>query len=216
VTDLLHEGRSVGAWHGIAYRKVLEGGCQVELPSTEAGAQELLSLMRSAEERKRRAATAMNERSSRAHAVLIFRLVQREAGEGAGEVESTMCLADLGGSEQVRQCQLHANPCEQNIAYQTELKLYSLHAKPCEYPHKPGGPCAWPGPSRSEGGQWPMGQTSSRAEASRCTRHGIGKVSCTRVLEYMEQLERPASGRQASSMGRPRRYQPRLPTSIPA
>ncbi len=101
MTDLLHEGRSVGAWHGIAYRKVLEGGCQVELSATEAGSQELFKLMKSAEERKRRAATAMNERSSRAHAVLIFRLVQRDAQDGAEDVESTMCLADLGGSEQV-------------------------------------------------------------------------------------------------------------------
>jgi hypothetical protein len=101
VTDLLHEGRSVGAWHGIAHRKVLDGGCQVELSSADAGGQELLGLLRSAEERKRRAATAMNERSSRAHAVLIFRLVQRDAQEGAEDVESTMCLADLGGSEQV-------------------------------------------------------------------------------------------------------------------
>ena len=102
VTDLLHEGRSVGAWHGIAHRKVLEGGCQVELSSAAAGSQELLELLRSAEERKRRAATAMNERSSRAHAVLIFRLVQRGAQDGAEDRESTMCLADLGGSEQVR------------------------------------------------------------------------------------------------------------------
>uniref|UniRef100_A0A7S0M5A3 Kinesin motor domain-containing protein n=1 Tax=Cryptomonas curvata TaxID=233186 RepID=A0A7S0M5A3_9CRYP len=101
VTDLLHEGRSVGAWHGIAHRKVLDGGCQVELSSAEARDQELLNLLRSAEERKRRAATAMNERSSRAHSVLIFRLVQRDAQDGAVDTESTMCLADLGGSEQV-------------------------------------------------------------------------------------------------------------------
>ncbi len=102
MTDLLHQGRSVGAWHGIAHRKVLDGCCQEELSSAAAGDAELLALLRSAEDRKRRAATAMNERSSRAHAVLIFRLLQRDAHDGAEDRESTMCLADLGGSEQVR------------------------------------------------------------------------------------------------------------------
>ncbi len=93
----------MGAWHGIAHRKVLDGGCQEELSSAAAGGAELLGLLRSAEDRKRRAATAMNERSSRAHAVLIFRLLQRDAhDDGAEDRESTMCLADLGGSEQVR------------------------------------------------------------------------------------------------------------------
>ncbi len=114
VTDLLHEGRSVGAWHGIAHRKVLDGGCQVELSSAEARDQELFNLLRSAEERKRRAATAMNERSSRAHAVLIFRLVQRDAQDGAEDTESTMCMADLGGSEQVRPPSILQAPCYSN------------------------------------------------------------------------------------------------------
>ena len=114
VTDLLHEGRSVGAWHGIAHRKVLDGGCQVELSSAEARDQELFNLLRSAEERKRRAATAMNERSSRAHAVLIFRLVQRDAQDGAEDTETTMCMADLGGSEQVRPPSILQAPCYSN------------------------------------------------------------------------------------------------------
>jgi hypothetical protein len=100
VTDLLHEGRRVGAWHGVAHRRVLDGGCQEEL-SADASKEELLQLLRAAEDRKRRAATAMNERSSRAHSVLIFRLVQRSTAQDEEQIESTICFADLGGSEQV-------------------------------------------------------------------------------------------------------------------
>ena len=102
VTDLFHQGRQVGAWHGVAHRLVLDGGCQVELSSSDSQGKELLDLLRAAEERKRRAATAMNERSSRAHAVLILRLKQLESDEGEDEIDSTICFADLGGSEQVR------------------------------------------------------------------------------------------------------------------
>lgn len=43
----------------------------------------------------------MNERSSRAHALLLLDLSQLDKNTGA-EVTSHMCFADLGGSEQVR------------------------------------------------------------------------------------------------------------------
>ena len=45
---------------------------------------------------KRRAATAMNDRSSRAHAVFTLALVQRDEATGR-ELRSRLCLADLGG-----------------------------------------------------------------------------------------------------------------------
>ena len=100
MTDLLHDGRRVGAWHGVAHRRVLDGGCEVDL-SPDATEAELLELLQAAEDRKRRAATAMNERSSRAHSVLILRLIQRDTSHDGEAVESTICFADLGGSEQV-------------------------------------------------------------------------------------------------------------------
>ena len=60
----------------------------------------MTALLQAADELKRRAATAMNERSSRAHAVLVLRLKQR-MGPACEETTSTLCMADLGGSEQV-------------------------------------------------------------------------------------------------------------------
>ena len=102
MTDLFHDGRQVGAWHGVAHRHVLDGGCQVDVPSSDAHGKALLGLLKAAEDRKRRAATAMNERSSRAHSLLILRLIQHDGSDASEDVESTICFADLGGSEQVR------------------------------------------------------------------------------------------------------------------
>ena len=60
-----------------------------------------MHLLRVGEEQKRRAATMMNERSSRAHSILILSLHQRNVVTGV-EVNSKMFLADLGGSEQIK------------------------------------------------------------------------------------------------------------------
>jgi hypothetical protein len=73
----------------------------------------MAALLVMAEGAKRRAATMMNENSSRAHSLLFLTLHQRtkrrmHASEprpnGVGEVltKSQLCLADLGGSEQVK------------------------------------------------------------------------------------------------------------------
>jgi kinesin family protein 5 len=61
VSDLLAEGQVVGAWHGVAARAVLEGRASMAVTSV-ADAEKML---READGNKRRAATAMNERSSR-------------------------------------------------------------------------------------------------------------------------------------------------------
>lgn len=74
--------------------------------STEA---EMSALLQQAEGAKRRAATLMNERSSRAHSLLFLNLVQTttrhpspsQAAESMCK-RSQLCLADLGGSEQVK------------------------------------------------------------------------------------------------------------------
>ena len=67
-------------------------------------------LLQRAEAAKRRAATLMNARSSRAHSLLFLNLVQTTIprkqlpGEDAEPItkRSQLCLADLGGSEQVK------------------------------------------------------------------------------------------------------------------
>lgn len=62
---------------------------------------EIMHFLRIGEEQKRRAATMMNERSSRAHSILIISLKQQNIRTGV-EVNSKMFLADLGGSEQIK------------------------------------------------------------------------------------------------------------------
>lgn len=78
----------------MGHRYVLDGRLEVPVGSPE----DLDDLIARGDERKRRAATAMNERSTRAHSVLLLRLRQRR---GAAVVASTLFLADLGGSEKV-------------------------------------------------------------------------------------------------------------------
>ena len=95
VSDLLKaDKKSVGAWKGTAVRAVLDGTTRV----TVNDAEHMQALLLQGEGAKRRAATAMNNRSSRAHALLILTLKQNSGGV---ESESHLCLADLGGSEQL-------------------------------------------------------------------------------------------------------------------
>jgi hypothetical protein len=95
VSDLLKgDKKSVGAWRGTAVRAVLDGTTRV----TVKDAEHMQALLLQGEGAKRRAATAMNSRSSRAHALLILSLKQNSGGV---ESESHLCLADLGGSEQL-------------------------------------------------------------------------------------------------------------------
>ena len=97
VTDLLHDRGVVGAWHGVAARAVLNNEAAEEIEDPML----LDDLLLRAERAKRRAATAMNERSSRAHTVLLLSLDQRNNKTGT-RLQSTLCLADLGGSEQLK------------------------------------------------------------------------------------------------------------------
>lgn len=97
VANLLAPGEAVGAWHGVAARTVLDGLASVPVRS----AAEAEALLRRGEQNKRRAATAMNARSTRAHAVLIADLVQTDPATGV-TTASQLCLADLGGSEQLK------------------------------------------------------------------------------------------------------------------
>lgn len=131
ITDLLHEGAAVGAWQGVAARAVAKGHADVVVSSTltpgggggasptDGGAveaaqaaqeveAEAIALLRRAAAAKRVAATSMNDRSSRAHTLLLLTLVQQPPHtEGFGKaappaVRSQLVLADLGGSEQIK------------------------------------------------------------------------------------------------------------------
>lgn len=98
VSDLL--GKEIGATRAInqrmAHRFVLDGQCEEPVNDRETFA----SLLARGEEKKRKASTAMNERSSRAHTMVILRLRQELPGQ-EGHVESRLFLVDLGGSERV-------------------------------------------------------------------------------------------------------------------
>jgi len=89
-------GANRAANQRMGHRYVLEGQCEEPVPDREAFA----SILERGEGNKRQASTAMNERSSRAHVMVILRLLQRAPGSVAA-VESTLFLVDLGGSERV-------------------------------------------------------------------------------------------------------------------
>mmetsp|Transcript_7890 Transcript_7890/g.21549 ORF Transcript_7890/g.21549 Transcript_7890/m.21549 type:complete len:685 (+) Transcript_7890:105-2159(+) len=118
VTDLLRDGEHLGAWRGVAARALAAGRADVAVDSEASASQLLLRGERS----KRRAATAMNERSSRAHSVFTLTLVQSD--DSAREVRSTLCLADLGGSEQLKRSKAEGDKLRE--AVQINLGLLAL------------------------------------------------------------------------------------------
>ena len=132
VTDLLRGGASIGSsapaepWEvdGVdntfhAHRWVLDGRVDVPVDSVERA----MEVIAQGDRCKRRAATAMNARSSRAHALFIISLsqslsegghsqqsspgaAQHVAGGANGDVVTTkLFLADLGGSEKLSKSQ---------------------------------------------------------------------------------------------------------------
>jgi len=61
----------------------------------------MLELLVLAEQNKKRAATAMNERSSRSHSVLVFNIAQRNTVKDS-LVSSCLHIVDLAGSERLK------------------------------------------------------------------------------------------------------------------
>jgi len=108
ITNLL--GGAIGVNRGqsqrMGHKYVLEGRCEEPVPD-KSSFQELL---RRGNERKRKASTEMNERSTRAHTLVILRLRQRAPG-ATTHVESFLSLADLGGSEKVSKSKANENVC---------------------------------------------------------------------------------------------------------
>ena len=113
VFDLLKGGARVGQSRVASRRYVADGDASVDVRTAE----DIARVLRTGDAQKRRAATAMNDRSSRAHAVFSLTLVQtmdevkKENGDGAREtsemsisarqLRSRLCLVDLGGSEKL-------------------------------------------------------------------------------------------------------------------
>ncbi len=72
-----------------------------------------LSLLNDGEKQKRKAATAMNERSSRAHSIFIIRM--KQTCDNSVSYTNRLFLADLGGSEQLKKSQpFHSGNQEQS------------------------------------------------------------------------------------------------------
>ena len=113
VFDLLAGGARVGQSRVASRRYVTDGDASVDVRTAD----DIARVLRTGDAQKRRAATAMNDRSSRAHAVFSLTLVQTmdrekvENGDGAREtsemsisarqLRSRLCLVDLGGSEKL-------------------------------------------------------------------------------------------------------------------
>lgn len=100
VSDLLKGGAICGQSRVSAQRYVLDGSSEVNVSSLG----ETLELLEEGEKQKRKAATAINARSSRAHTLFIVTLRQRCVQTGVSST-SRLFLADLGGSEQIKRSQ---------------------------------------------------------------------------------------------------------------
>eukprot|EP01052_Picozoa_sp_SAG31_P041597 SAG31_NODE_6349_length_2052_cov_1.828469_2_plen_310_part_00 len=88
----------------VGHRSVLSGECEVLVNSMA----EVEKLLQAGDAEKRRAATAMNDYSTRAHAVIVLNLTQQQLPSSTEAedtpdfvVSSKLFLADLGGSEKI-------------------------------------------------------------------------------------------------------------------
>ena len=102
VTDLLQNGSRCGHSKVASQRYVLSGAAERPVSTIN----DVHEALRVGDATKRRAATAMNDRSSRAHSILILSLYQK-CSTGV-EATSRLFLADLGGSEDVQKSKIEA------------------------------------------------------------------------------------------------------------
>ena len=106
VYDLLKGGEIVGQSRVAGQRYVLDG--QTEWPVDSL--QEIHNYLSEGDAQKRKACTAMNERSSRAHTVFILSLTQTVQGISPStrkKIGSKLMLVDLGGSEKLTKSRVH-------------------------------------------------------------------------------------------------------------
>eukprot|EP00750_Incisomonas_marina_P001461 INCI11267.2.p1 GENE.INCI11267.2~~INCI11267.2.p1 ORF type:complete len:720 (+),score=139.61 INCI11267.2:206-2365(+) len=126
ILDLLDDKKSAAHDHtrAVAAKLVLSGANSVGVK----GLSDVLTALEVGERRKRTAATAMNERSSRAHTLFILTLKQttQHASSVGGDasmpgmqntVTSKLFLADLGGSEQVKKSLVSGGRMDAHIGH---------------------------------------------------------------------------------------------------
>lgn len=110
VSDLLQHGSRCGHSKVASQRFVLSGAAEQRVASLD----DVYKALVTGETHKRRASTAMNDRSSRAHSLFILTLTQTSSVTGVTRT-SRLFLADLGGSEQVKKSQVEAGGHRQGL-----------------------------------------------------------------------------------------------------
>ncbi|KAL7433686.1 hypothetical protein ACHAXH_002144 [Discostella pseudostelligera] len=121
ILDLLGRGRRCGTSKVSAQRCILDGNVEVTVESIE----HVMRLLREGEAQRRKASTAMNSRSSRAHSIFIVSLKQKCINSGKS-IHSKLFLADLGGCEQTKKSILDAGSDRMREAVYINLGLMSL------------------------------------------------------------------------------------------
>jgi len=124
VSDLLRERTPCGHSKVAAQRYVLDGVAEKSVATFE----EAVDLLNQGEQQKRTASTAMNERSSRAHSLLILTLKQKVETMGQ-MVTSRLFFVDLGGSEKLKKSK--ANTDAQRMQEAVNINLGLLALKRC-------------------------------------------------------------------------------------
>ncbi|KAL7532335.1 hypothetical protein ACHAXR_004567 [Thalassiosira sp. AJA248-18] len=121
ILNLLKGGKRCGQSKVSAQRCVLDGNAEVTVECID----DVMRLLSEGEAQKRKAATAMNTRSSRAHSVFIVTLKQTCVDSGKS-INSKLFLADLGGCEQTKKSKLDAGNDRMREAVYINLGLMSL------------------------------------------------------------------------------------------
>jgi hypothetical protein len=119
ITDLLKNGSRCSQAKASAQRFVLNGAAEQIVETME----DVYELLYKGEQTKRRAATAMNDRSTRAHSLFILTLKQRSFKDSNVTIRSKLFLADLGGSEQVKKSQVEAGILTENMGFQMGVHM---------------------------------------------------------------------------------------------
>ena len=103
ISDLLRCGRLCCPNKAASQRFVLSGAAEYIVNSVE----DVTEALKKGEKQKRKAATALNDRSSRAHSIVIISLNQHCQETGVSR-SSELFLADLGGCEKTKKSQINS------------------------------------------------------------------------------------------------------------
>lgn len=136
ITDLV-SGEDVRLFHSAA------GAGDATLQCRLAGARstkveslsDVVAILQAGEARKKYAATAMNERSSRAHTVMVLSIAQRHLQTDA-LTHSTLHLCDLAGSEQVKKSKVVGQQLKEAVAINKSLSALGKCIKALVEDHK--------------------------------------------------------------------------------